>query len=166
MEQNKLTNQERARIFAMYLGQKVFSNSYSKGVRELTANDLGNVLYSDDKGLLNLSELQDITDEDAIEVADMLTGFLSGIQRYGINENEHRFKQVICYGVSGDEYGGTINIHADGSIIWDYENKTKYDGHELRLLQVYDYLRENSYALPFKGQDLFELGIAINKNQK
>jgi hypothetical protein len=136
---NQLTNEEKARVFAMYLGQKVFSNSYSKGIRELTANDIGNVLYSDDKGLLNLTPLQDITDEHAVEVAKM------------IKPNWY------------------IDEHNTKDIAWSLQHEffdIDYNVYQYLIQKGYAvplFFGVNHWA---NGKTAIELGIAIDKTQK
>jgi len=159
----KLTSSEISKVFAMYLGQKVFSNSYSKGVRVLTANDLGNVLHSDDKGLLNITPLSSITDEHAIEVAKIFS------DEY---EWEVSVRDMACIIVECKDYRIWIYFNDNSLIDFEeiYTGKENIKAHggesepcsSYGIVAIIDRLRELGYALPYKGKDLFELGIAIN----
>ena len=86
---------------------------------------------------LALTPLSEITDEHAIEVATMAS--------------KAKFEQ--------DLYNGRIII---SDIIKNRPIKTL---HPNTLLAIFDYLRSESYMLPYMGIDLFEAGIAIDKTK-
>ncbi len=171
----ELSNQEKAKIFALYLGQQfVYEDNEPDDICGVYGDDVvyGNDADESGEGIFSISEcklilspLSSISDEDALEIAEIITSPGYYIAQYEVFDRTDKFIQVMCQNKQGEEYGGSVFIYFNGDIDWDYHNKDKCDGHGMRLLQSYDYLREHGYALPYKGRDLFELGIAIPNKQ-
>jgi hypothetical protein len=136
-----ITNEIRAKIFALYLRCEIMNVDQ----KEILIGICGDMIYSDWRGLKNvcgidetqllLTPLSKITDEDKIEVAKM-AGYDPKL--YSIEYSQDTFS--FC-------------CSSSSSYI------------ELKYLQfgVVDYLRSKSYHIPYQDIDLFEAGIAIEK---
>lgn len=148
--EKKLSNEEIAKVFAMYYGQKIIVISLLV---------LG--MFKIENHALLLTPLSAISDEDAVEVTEIITGCVFMVAQFEVTEHGNDFIKVTCYNKQGEEYGGDVRVYHNGSITWDYHNIDKYDGNSIRLLEAYDCLRSKGYALPYKGQSLFKLGLAI-----
>lgn len=161
----KLTNEEIAKVFALYLGCKMEYTSVFDPNLKLRGNLLGvcsyttELLLTDDSSDLNnqsvighakllLTPLSNISDEHAIEVAKILYPDHHN-NNYTVQRENNRVDVWFGY--------NCVHIYHDGSI------KGKEDG--WINYEVADQLREWGYMLPYKGFDLFELGIAINKTK-
>ncbi len=163
---NNLTNEERARIFAMYYGAEVqtgFKETYV--VNGNIISDIASVwpMHNDAKLLLN--PLPKITDEHAIEVAK-------------IWKPDYEWKVI-----GKDQFDCLLMVECSDYIMWfdfmgsSFDFEEKYTGEENieahgcekeetsceRIVEIIDCIRELGYALPYKGQSLFDLGIAIDK---
>lgn len=152
MEQ-ELINNEIAKIFSMYMPCKTMQhgndfdrmlvgiggfedNGYCYGRLKNKAS-VANVFVTDFQ--IILTPLSDITDAHAAIIADM------------------------------NRYDKNANIKVRAKVGRDILNRIfvdNYKNHPICLpYECADYLRELGYALPYKGIDLFELGIAIPSNQ-
>lgn len=166
---NNLTNEERARIFAMYMPCDIVQGDILlRTDRKLVAiggletdkmqwgklsnmASISNAFVNEFK--LILTPLSKITDEHAIEVAKI----------YDAKE-EWKVPRDL---VAGGRY---ITNAFSGDDIYFLDLKIRFlsiDGFETVesevMLQILDRLRELGYALPYKGKSLFELGVAIEK---
>lgn len=159
--ENKLTNEEIARVFAMYLDCKFLylNGSYERTIEGVLTNESSHFKewkvvvkegvhqYRVDSVKLLLAPLSKIKDEHAIEVAKMQGLYVENdfIKNY-VSRYEDR---VIVHNVSGNE---SVVFH--------------------RMLQDgFQYLIQQGYAVPLffgvnhpaNGKTAIELGIAIEK---
>lgn len=143
------TLENKAKFFAQYWGQEIMkSNNDGWEIKKVDHNSIY-PLYEEDEDFLILKPLSSITDEDAIEVGNLLFPFISGkIIRVEIN--------------SVDEL--TLNIKA--------HRKTGYN-EDYKAINVpcADYLRSKGYCLPWMGlscEALIEYGWVkiCAKNEK
>lgn len=166
-----LTNEERARIFGMYIGNKclikIEQGSYST-VLQVTGDMINNYLsYKDGDRVdfvLLLTPLSKITDEHAIEVAKIwhpnyYWKVIKKSKGILLVECDDYIMWIDCVNASfyfEEKYIGFENIDAHRG-----EKETTYCEN---IVEIIDYLRELGYSLPYKGKCLFELGIAIDKD--
>lgn len=181
MEQSN--KQEKAKVFAMYLMCEVIGewDGERKGIltgihgeyeaeiqfyEEDGVNVFENPEYNEyDKCKLLLTSLLEISNEDLVkifticyhsvydhmpEITDAI--FITGRNGdKGMKWSEQVNNKKWDYGLTIDENGETL-FSADGSFL------------TIPLVQIIDTLREMGYALPYKGQSLFELNLAIPKS--
>ena len=164
---NTLTNEERARIFAMYMPCDVmdlFNDSGGKFVGLDYNNNSVQVLHKAvwhlnyDEVKLLLMPLSKITDEHAIEVAKLWhKGALFNM--WEIDTRTQGYLELV-----NKTTKQIIRIWSTGSI--DFQlvvgNETLFDNCEA-VVEMIDCIRELGYAIPYKGKSLFDLGIAIDK---
>lgn len=138
---------------------------------------------------LLLKPLSKLTDKDAIEVANLIAG--SSISTMGMSlaingkisveqwqnpKPEWKVKTYIYDPVSGDTNGEhfwktEISLDKENWVSFFHEDMTTcfhWQGDAMPVdntVQVIDYLRSKSYALPFFGKDPFEEGWAVSKNK-
>lgn len=151
MEKLKNINENKVRFFALYWGQKVsysLSNEMVFQVSSLTLN------YHEDTYLL-LTNLKDITDRDAVDVAKTLdNGSLYNIRRTS-----------DCIYLTQWPY--EIIIYFNGSAIYYLDKSTEAEFNNSHgILEAYDFLRSRSYLLPYQNLttvDLVEYGWAKTK---
>jgi hypothetical protein len=137
-----MTQQERTRIFLMYYGSPLIVNQKFE-IYEGTTYEQDHIFdYSrigipdrissgrDSEVALYLKDIEDISNEDAIEVAR-----LNDVH----TDNPILVSKSLMHWLKKEGYCRDINY------------------------VIADYLREKGYALPYKGQSLFELGIAIRQ---
>lgn len=157
-----LTNRELARIFAMYYDQRCINvttgnRTSVKYVLMQWYNRLQHskfIPFRFDCLKLILKPLSAITDEHAIELANMLL--------------PEKFDWVVKlredYLVRIESANTHVYIKKDGSL--QYALRPGTDDPVINDLWVNlyatDRLRELGYALPYKGKSLFELGVAID----
>ena len=146
----------KAKYFAQHWGQRVIYNNKwdeNQDIEIISQFTIGH--YSDSIALV-LKPLSSITDEDAIEVAEIVN-----ISNYDFLEAfdnpQEKCKTVITSKKDGDAYGGLVHIYPDGSIYWDYHNKDKWGNSEIRFLTAYQLLQSKGYALPFMGLSIEQL---------
>ncbi len=138
----ELTKNDKARVFALYLGAKCrrFYRQTHKTYEDDTivldsenfhgiSNGSGSYYYK-----LILKELSEISDEDATKVS-----ILAG------NEIENDF---VPTGAQKQTFLDSLNSAIDMDIL---------------PYNVADYLRSKSYHIPYKGVNLFDAGIAIKQ---
>lgn len=146
--QSKDLKQKRA-FQVLYFGQKVLRwddsperNNHIIGVGSLSDLWVWGTY-------LELIPLSEISDEHAIEVANIMD-----VDPNLLTRDEFH----IRFGKDGD----SIGIWFDGEILVDGEQCPLY------ILQVYDYLRSQSYLLPFRSystQQLIDMGWVKLKNK-
>lgn len=140
---NKISNEERVRIFAAYWGAKCERN-------ELLADNIGMMFFAQIVGFqhylpecqLLLRDLSSITDEDAIEILKM---------DYGWEKEKTEYSQINNI----ETYGNRIIIR------YAYKNKTSH-GFGTRYFSDFntkqtDFLRSKSYNIgygSYSPQDL------------
>jgi len=95
-----------------------------------------------------LTPLSCITNEDAISVAKILSE----------QANRHANFSVVRESNRTDVWFALecIHIYHDNTILYN-------NGDSFINMGIVDFLRGKGYMVPYKGQDLFELGIAIDK---
>lgn len=191
---SSLTNEERARIFAMYMPcyveidgrhTKIVSVCFQHYQDEPKYEYEDVIVETDEDGhetggrwattdfqyfknqvpKLQLTPLSKITDEHAIEVAR-------------IWKPDYEWKVM-----SRDQFDCLLMVECSDYIMWfdfmdsSFDFEEKYTGEENieahrcekertyceSIVEIIDRLRELGYALPYKGQSLFDLGIAIDK---
>lgn len=149
----EITLENKAKFFAQYWNQKIFFTSNNQ--LNPHKNSFGRLINN--KDFLLLKHLSSITDEDAIEVAEIIN--ISSYDFIEVFENNDTtaIKCLLTSKKDGDCYGGIVYIYKDGTIYWDYHNKDKYNESEIRLLTAYDYLRSKGYALPWMGLSVEEM---------
>lgn len=175
---NPLTNEERARIFAMYIPCDAEINGRHTRIVSVCFHNYQDdykyeyedvIVETDEVGYetggrwattdfkyfkeqvpkLKLSPLSKITDEQAIEISNML--FRHEIWNVSRKANE--------ISVTSKNY--IVSYESSVVCVTYLDGKYMHTTHT--ILSVYDRLRELEYALPYKGQSLFDLGIAIDK---
>lgn len=179
MEQ-KLVNEEKARIFAMYIGQNVRTESDRKaekklnqltgvtnGRAELTKSNFPYTQEVDfSKVKLLLIPLQDITDEDAVQVMQLeYTHVLNGYETLKIERND---KGRITINFRWKHLDSKRNLD-DG-----YSYSSWATNFSTISKEEFQYLIQKGYAVPLffgvnhwtNGKTAIDLGIAINKNSK
>ena len=140
--------QEKERYFAAHWGQKCYDTYGLLDYINARAFLEHNLYY----GHLELIPLSSITDEDAIEVARILTGISINEARVVMSNRmrEIRWQHYYVH-LFPDLSGSIINTEAKWEEGLDY----------YRLPKVYDYLRLKGYALPYGNrtvEELIELG--------
>lgn len=173
---HSLTNSEIARVFAMHLGCDIMAGNisgkiygiyeYSKEVwvqygEELREEEL--IQYCK----LLLTPLQDITDEHLIQIGKI---WHSDYQ-WSVVERDNVVIVVECedyryylYLVDLDFIGFEERFHGKENI--EAHGGTSQTTNCEDIVEIIDTMREWGYALPYKGQSLFESGIAIAIKQK
>jgi hypothetical protein len=159
MEQ-QLSNKEIARVFAMYLGCKIVYQQNHSLVFKVSGIVIENIidenLETPDR-LLLLTPLSKITDEHAIEVAQLVP-FSSNSPNLKTYKTDY-------------EYCMHIKLTPD-SIGFRYrEYKISLEKLCLENSTVFQYLVQQSYAVPLffginhpcNGKDAITLGVAIDK---
>ncbi len=162
--EKELTNQERAKIFGMYLGcEYIADDEYAKKVHGVTIDALLAGRNKPNRKLL-LTPLEKITDEDAIEVGKIFNSEyewkVTSRDNSAITTECHDYIIVLWYDDSSlidflEKYEGEENIKAHGGVTGAMSS--------YNIIEIIDYLRSKGYALPYKGIDLFKAGIAIEK---
>ena len=148
----EITLKNKAKLFAQYWGQDCFFCGRPEQKEAYMVNQFREMIQKYPViSYLQRKPLSQITDEDAIEVAEIIN-----ISNYDFIEsfedsNTTAIKSIVTSKKDGDCYGGIVYIYKDGTIYWDYHNKDKYGESEIRLLMAYDFLRSKGYALPWMG---------------
>lgn len=131
------TLENKARFFALYTGQKIFYSEHHGGAFELS-NYEPTTLWKDETIYVKLTPLSSITDEDAIEVSNLL------VNGYEIGCEPHTLDNGLDF-ISRFKYNdGKENFYS--AIEWS---------------NAIDLLRSKGYALPFLDlsvSDLIEYG--------
>lgn len=189
----ELTNEEIAKVFAMYWdgntnpcknctsclvltpdGERqligfAFNKIYVRTWPENISPCSAYFTYDKNDCKLLLTPLSKITDEHAIEVCQIVSH--ASVYTYSVLRGLN-FVQVVGEDQEGDSYGGTFYIFFDGTITWDWYNKDNQSGYEIKIFMAYQYLISQGYAVPLwfgidhpnNGLTALELGIAVEKN--
>ena len=151
--QNTLEN--KARFFAQYWWQEVFllnSNKYRITKSRFNAETLKQECS------LELKPLSQISDEDAIEVAKLVSPML--FEGRGKNGGHYIDKsETWWYSVKHNGKTLMVDIDLDG-YVFEYDEVDEYK-RPSRSLMGTDYLRSKGYALPYMDlsvEDLVEYG--------
>ena len=157
--QNTLEN--KAKFFSQYFSQHVlyFSSDFLRKIDNLTLDSIEN----DD--FLELKPLSQISDEDAINVAKLVSPmFFEGIGKNGghyIDKSE-----IEWYSVKHDRKTLMVNIDLDG-YVFEYDEIDGYKKPSRSLIGT-DYLRSKGYALPYMDlsvEDLIDYGwVKLKEN--
>ena len=123
-----MTHQEREQYFAQYWGQKVLNTILKEGDYELVNVEFYEWDYKDGDHLL-LTDIKNISNEDAMVVADMVYAKMGGMKPR--NDGE---KFDIC--LIGKRYLET---------------------HDIFAYTIYQYLQSKGYALPFRQYSVQDL---------
>lgn len=116
--------------------------------------------YGFDECQLILTDLKDISDEDAMDVAKLL-----GMKEGDTPEIKRQNNGV---GFLFKRYGFVYNFFllSSGRAVNGYYERYPHHQHfDPLTLNVYDYLRSRYYNLPYMGMDLVENGIAVLKTK-
>lgn len=177
----QLTNEQIARVFAMYLGCDV-EYEYTIGyvtkktvgkLRGIDNSNLGIVLFIShyENGLMSegntedkllLTPLSAITDEDAIEVAKMMMMGNWPQRKYITRRDDHSI-DISTYGGATFKEFTRIVFHTGH--IWSNSGSNQ---NTINTAQAYQYLIQKGYAVPLfiapnhpaNGKTAIELGIA------
>jgi len=127
----EITNEIKAKVFAQYLGQYVICDSEYHGKKELN----GRSLFGLPPCKIILKPLSAITDEDAIEVAQLIMGGFEALKngKAFIKQIDKRESMVLHF-------------------------------HPLNTFQAFQFLQSKGYDLPnylLGGKTLNEVGLAI-----
>ena len=157
--QNTLEN--KARFFAQYWGQHVlyFSSDFLRKIDNLTLDSIENDDY------LELKHISQISDEDAINVAKLVSPML--FEGRGKNGGHYIDKsETWWYSVKHNGKTLMVDIDLDG-YIFEYDEVEEYKRPSRSLIGT-DYLRSKGYALPYMDlsvEDLIEYGwIKLKEN--
>lgn len=157
--QNTLEN--KARFFAQYFGQHVlyFTSDFLRKIDYLTIVGIENDDY------LELKPLSQISDEDAIEVAKLVSPML--FEGRGKNGG-HYIDKSETWWYSVKHNGKTLMVDIDlNGYVFEYDGVDEYKRPSRSLIGT-DYLRSKGYALPWMDlsvEDLIEYGwIKLNEN--
>lgn len=163
----QLTNEERARVFAMYWGNISFENGIG-GHCILSLTDVNDIGLGRIIGKLLLTPLRKISDEDAIEVAKIVVH--ANIYLWEVLSMPNYIEVLGC-DKDGDYYGGSVKIYFNGLISWEWYNREKQDGYETQSHFAFEELKIRGYAVPLwfgvghwaNGKTAIELEIANEK---
>lgn len=172
----ELTNQDRARIFAMYFGAEVKPNAEhkSKGKIYMVGDSticirqtiLPKVHFVPiDECRLVLRPLSALSDEDIVRIAKMaIQGPALSIDNDEIHIDGpiHRDGEKVAVGVYCRCFEGTVYIFYDFAVRIQENEQADVISSTDNALAIGDMLRERGYALPYRGESLFDLGIAIS----
>ena len=160
----KNTIENKARFFAQYWGQEVAIHCNNLYYVNAIMDKIGEHYY------LELTPLSQITDEDAIALAKIVTYNPSDINYnpdnvwVGNGDENGKGEYYIEIGVGNCwEAELTITENAGVKLIYEENNIDIYD-----CVSIFDYLRSKRYALPFDGitvDELIEFGWAKLKTK-
>lgn len=146
MTQNTIENKQG--FFALYIGQEVLKGNAKNPDKHTVTTTLLSKDWLSGQTCLELRSISQITDEEAIEVARILTvGDIStgvSIQRYS---EEDADEDRVHMNTKAWQF---VNIFYNGSLMW-YDAKAREEKlPSFKYLQAYDYLRSRGFLLPFK----------------
>jgi len=163
---NKLTNEEIARVFAMYLGCDIEPmtstfGGYSRNDRYLTIENISNILARDKK--LKLKRFNKISDYDVIEFIKLLDE--RSFEGYSIKRNLFN-EPMIRVNVANDHSAFDFSINSNFSV--RYCRCGAYSNYPITY-EAFLFLISNGYEVPLfftpnhwaNGKTPIELGIAI-----
>lgn len=157
----KNTLENKAKFFSQYFSQHVlyFSSDFLRKIDNLTLDSIEN----DD--FLELKPLSQISDEDAINVAKLVSPML--FEGRGKNGGHYIYKSEIWwYSVKHDGKTLMVDIDLDG-YVFEYDEIDEYKRPSRSLIGT-DYLRSKGYALPYMDlsvEDLIDYGwVKLKEN--
>lgn len=158
----QLTQEDKARIFAMYLGSECSDRNgehfesmgltYMFGEMHVCHYPNCNVANAVSDCKLHLYDLSDISDEDAIEVCKAVDPYIITDLEYNVVREFHSISVIDT------EYGRYVKIY-------DLTGSVFASGNQNCASGAIDKLRELKYSVPYKGINLFDAGIAIRKTK-
>ena len=155
------TLENKAKFFAQYFGQHVlyFSSDFLRKIDNLTLDSI------EDDDFLELKPLSQISDEDTIEVAKLVSPML--FEGRGKNGGHYIDKsETWWYSVKHNGKTLMVDIDLDG-YVFEYDEVDEYKRPSRSLIGT-DYLRSKGYALPYMDlsvEDLVEYGwIKLKEN--
>jgi|ERR1700733_1996626 len=170
---SQLTNKEIAKVFALYQDTEIVNPqgvliSYGLTMQywyNVSKDQAHNKTWFYDRKLL-LTPLDQISDEDAIEVAKIITS--PDWRTDGKIPAVHRIDDNILINTQGYKM---VRITNGGLLM--YKDKDGVDCYTDKAFFAYQYLIEKGYAVPLwfeidhwaNGKTAIELGIAISKNK-
>ena len=158
--QNTLEN--KARFFAQYWGQLVCK---SIGDFQKTNIHTWHINFQKEEYYLELKPLSQISDDDAINVAKLVSPML--FEGRGKNGGHYIDKSEIWwYSVKHDGKTLMVDIDLDG-YVFEYDEVDEYKRPSRSLIGT-DYLRSKGYALPYMDlsvEDLIDYGwVKLKEN--
>ena len=155
------TLENKAKFFAQYFSQHVlyFSSDFLRKIDNLTLDSVENDDY------LELKPLSQISDEDAINVAKLVSPML--FEGRGKNGGHYIDKSEIWwYSVKHDGKTLMVDIDLDG-YVFEYDEVDEYERPSRSLIGT-DFLRSKGYALPYMDlsvEDLIDYGwVKLKEN--
>lgn len=173
-----MIQQDKIRVLMMYYGCNVeygyegrkrkgliTGNNAVYGIEIFDSSRLTHLHHNVDPDLIQLilKPLSKISDEDAIEVAKIALPL-------PFHRHTKGWKVTRDFAITGWPY---IKVHNPKNVysfqidctccwfsIYNMDQSCTQES-DIHIVDIIDYLRSHSYALPHKGQDLFEAGIAI-----
>lgn len=172
----ELTNQDRARIFSMYWGspvqQQVENGKVQGKMIRVSETTVCVEFYADRTSAatfcsckLILKPLSALSDEDIVRIAKMaIQGPALSIDNdeIQVDEHIHRDGEKVAVSVYCRCFEGTVYIFYDFAVRLQEAEQADVISSTDNALAIGDMLRERGYALPYKGESLFDLGIAIS----
>jgi hypothetical protein len=151
-----LTNEEKAKVFGLYIGCSYRYYNKTAVIDGLVISDIEDNDHAGNPQLI-LTDLSDITDEDAIEVARILdTWLVEEMEHELVREKMGTIGEMITIRGASD-HSRYVKFYMPMGHIFCSENENTGNP------EAIDFLRSRSYHLPYKGINLYEAGIAIKK---
>lgn len=158
-----MTQIEKEQFLGNYIGCEIewLRESDNKWIATtLTASDFSFLVKK--KCRLIVKSIESITDEDAIEVGQIInqSNFMY-IEVF--KHKEFNGIKLLTTDNYGDAYGGTVEINFNGDIKWNYHNIDEFEYTGIRIMEAYDFLRSKGYLPPFRQysvEKIIESGIA------
>lgn len=168
----EITNDIKAKIFALYWGQMVQKG----GMSQVDWAGRAGKCDVEDTSFLELTPLSDITDEDMIQVASIVLG------RKVVPIELVRWDWRVYVVINREQSNSDKDVTLEYTVCLDFEDcKVRFVIEHIRsngagientecpnALSAYDYLRSKGYALPYLNwsvDDLVEQGIFKLKNK-
>ena len=175
MSKQSLTKEDKCKIFGIYgLGSKVYGDlqddieNTNYGTIEL---DYDNFEFSVNENMqLVLKPLKDISDEDVLNCAELVTGTI----KYAFRIVQKRTDSITLFNDTGYSSSKIFVFWFDGRIDWYFVNANgQLQSLPKRQDISHQYLISESYAVPLffslnhwaNGKTAIELGIAIEHQQ-
>ena len=152
------TLENKAKFFAQYWGQEVLITNPHVNQKNPFKCEQPYIYHNTDIAWLELTPLSQISDEDAIEVAKLVSPML--FEGRGKNGGHYIDKsETWWYSVKHNGKTLMVDIDLDG-YVFEYDEVDEYK-RPSRSLMGTDYLRSKGYALPYMDlsvEDLVEYG--------
>ena len=147
----EINNENKAKFFALYWGQRVLKDA--QGMNPIVSNMVD---LEWEGWWIELKPLSAISDEDAIEVAKMALGFSKITQNITVTTTTNR------------EFGFSFWLNGDVEYMIDFQNfynptlialtrKTANNEYLHNATKISDYLRSKGYAIPWMGLSIEEM---------